>query len=72
MQTVMSGPTVMTNEPATTLTTTMTDDAPVAATLAETNRGATATKNPYFKFGVGFLAWALWGHIPFRMEQRWP
>jgi hypothetical protein len=72
MQTAMSGPTVMANEPATTLTTTTTDDAQVAATLAKTTRGATATKNPYFKFGVGFLAWALWGHFPFRMEQRWP
>jgi hypothetical protein len=76
MQTAMSGPIVMTmNEPARITITTTTDDTPsVAATLPEITAATSAArqqgdkrgteKNPYFKFGVGFLAWALWGHIP--------
>jgi hypothetical protein len=73
---MVSGPTVMTmNEPARTITTTTDDTPSVAATLPEITAATSAArqqvdtrggteKNPYFKFGVGFLAWALWGHIP--------
>ena len=65
--------TATTNEPATTTTTIVGEQAAVAATLTEITTAATTArqvdkrgteKNHFFKFGVGFLAWALWGHIP--------
>ena len=63
--------TVTTNELATSTTATTGDEqAPVAATATQITTAAPAARpekeSHFFKFGLGFFVWALWGHIPIK------